>query len=160
MTAEEYYQKGIDLHKAEKYDEAISDFDKAISLKPDDFVLIQYRAHAKMKLAQYEEALDDWNKFIELTRNIGYYWREQTEGLLLSQKYREKGSLFESFQDETTGKYGFRHKETGEIVVAPEYCEDEVSDFLYYRGKYIAFLGEHLYLTLDGKVHAFSPDEL
>ncbi|GHT49019.1 hypothetical protein FACS189440_13920 [Bacteroidia bacterium] len=68
--------------------------------------------------------------------------------------------LFEPFQEETTGKYGFRHKETGEVVVAPEYREDDVSEFLYYRGRYVAFLGEHLYLTLDGKINAWSPDEI
>ncbi|GHT49013.1 hypothetical protein FACS189440_13900 [Bacteroidia bacterium] len=64
----------------------------------------------------------------------------------------------EPFQDEKTGKYGFRNKETGEIVVAPEYRY--VSDFSYRYGQYMAILGEHLYLTLDGKIHAFSPDEI
>ncbi|MDR0505372.1 MAG: hypothetical protein LBH32_00935 [Dysgonamonadaceae bacterium] len=53
---------------------------------------------------------------------------------------------FERFQDETTGKDGFRNRETGEIAVAPEYLE--VSDFLYYRGRYVAFLGEHLSLSV------------
>ncbi|MDR0505374.1 MAG: hypothetical protein LBH32_00945 [Dysgonamonadaceae bacterium] len=66
--------------------------------------------------------------------------------------------LFERFQNETTGKYGFRHRETGEIVVAPEYRY--VSDFAYRYGQYMAFLGEHLYLTLDGKINAWSPDEI
>ncbi|MDR1738342.1 MAG: hypothetical protein LBR66_05940 [Candidatus Symbiothrix sp.] len=62
------------------------------------------------------------------------------------------------FQDETTGKYGFRNSETGETVVAPEY--EYVSEFSYSHGQYRASLGDHQYLTPDGQIHTLSPEEI
>ncbi|MDR1738348.1 MAG: hypothetical protein LBR66_05970 [Candidatus Symbiothrix sp.] len=58
----------------------------------------------------------------------------------------------------TGWKYGFSSAETGEITVAPEY--EYVSDFSYSNGQYRALLGDHQYLTLDGKIHTLLPDEL
>lgn len=65
----EYFQKGQDAIKAEKLDEAIAYFDKAIALKNDEVAIWYNRATVKSWLKRYEEAILDFDQAIKLNPN-------------------------------------------------------------------------------------------
>lgn len=69
QNANEFFQKGLEAIKAEKLDEAISYFDKAIELKNDEFVIWYNRATVKSWLRRYEEAILDFDQAIKLNPN-------------------------------------------------------------------------------------------
>ena len=61
-----FYQKGMDAIKAEKYEEAIKNFDESIKLKNDEFVVWYNRGIVKSWLRRYEESIIDFNQTIIL----------------------------------------------------------------------------------------------
>ena len=67
--ADAYNNRGIAKHKLQQYDEAIKDYDKAISLDPNYAHAYFGRGVAKHKLQQYDEAIKDYDKAISLDPN-------------------------------------------------------------------------------------------
>jgi Zn-dependent protease len=57
-----------------KYDDAIDAFSKVIVEKPDNFVLYQLRGGAYFKSGQYQKAVDDFSKSIELSATYVPYF--------------------------------------------------------------------------------------
>ena len=69
QTAEEYFNSGFDKAEAKDYYGAISDFNKAIELKPNDANAYYNRGCAKDDLKDYNGAISDYTKAIELDPN-------------------------------------------------------------------------------------------
>lgn len=71
-----YSNRGIILSNSGKYERALRDHDKAISLKPDLAQAYINRGNVYHHLRQYQEALQDYHKAMELAngpRHIPYY---------------------------------------------------------------------------------------
>src|SRR6187431_3086589 len=63
-NAENYYYRGYRKYESKKYLEAISDYDKAISLDPNDSKIYFSRGISNMKLKRFKNAIDDFTKNI------------------------------------------------------------------------------------------------
>jgi tetratricopeptide (TPR) repeat protein len=66
QTAEEHFNQGSEKLKAQNFQEAVSDYDKAIKLNPNHGDAYKDRGFAKIYLADLNGALADLNKAIEL----------------------------------------------------------------------------------------------
>ena len=66
ISAETYFTRGNTKAALGQYVDAISDFDKAIQLKPDDAKAYVNRGLAKYYLGQYLAAISDYDKAIQL----------------------------------------------------------------------------------------------
>ena len=65
-----YNSRGVAYFNMQRYNEAIKDYNKAISLKPDFVEAYNNRGNAYYVLNKYNEAINDWEKAIQL--NPGY----------------------------------------------------------------------------------------
>ena len=63
QTATEYYNRGVEKSDLKDYTGAITDYNKAIQLKPDYAAAYNNRGAAKSKLEDYRGAIADYNKF-------------------------------------------------------------------------------------------------
>lgn len=74
-----YYNRGTELGQLKRYEEAIADFSKAISIYPFDFAYGN-RATAYFFLGKYQEALQDFDRAIALNPDNAnsYYGRAMT----------------------------------------------------------------------------------
>ena len=62
----QHYNKGIDFYKQGKYDQAGSEFEKAIELKPNDVYAIYGLGNTYYCLAKYDDAVKNYSKAIEI----------------------------------------------------------------------------------------------
>jgi tetratricopeptide (TPR) repeat protein len=90
---EENYQKGLDLAKAGKYEEAIMAFTKAIEVQPLDAYAWYNRAMAKNMIGEYETAIDDFTTCIGLSRSYEKVWYNR--GLTKMHVGQYDGALFD-----------------------------------------------------------------
>ena len=72
-----YYSFGISAYRKGDYQEAISAYDKALALRPNDASRHNNRGASHHKLGRYEEAIADYDKAIALNPNSGRYWRNR-----------------------------------------------------------------------------------
>lgn len=61
-----YYRRGIRHHFLKDYEQAISDFNRALALRPQQADVYAFRAWSQRKRNQPEAALADWNMAIRL----------------------------------------------------------------------------------------------
>jgi stress-induced-phosphoprotein 1 len=92
--AEEFKEKGNKDFQAGKYSDSIKSYDKAIELDPSNHVYYSNRSAAYAGLGQWEKALEDGNKCIQVKADWGKgYFRK---GLALQElkKYQEAVETF------------------------------------------------------------------
>ncbi|HJD60293.1 MAG TPA: hypothetical protein LFW20_06610 [Rickettsia endosymbiont of Omalisus fontisbellaquei] len=65
-----YYLQGMKFYDAKQYDLAIGNFDKAIELKPTDWVLYLVKGIAALDSNKFELALEAFNKGVEIKPNV------------------------------------------------------------------------------------------
>ena len=84
ISAETYYYRGNTKHDIGFYQNAISDYSKAIRLKPDFVEAYHNRGNTKAKLGQHFEAIADYNIAIRLDPDYAdtYYLRGRAKGAL------------------------------------------------------------------------------
>ncbi len=72
-----HYDSGVAYYNKGQYDEAISDFTKALEINPKFAEAHYYRGIAYAKKGQYEEAISDYNKALEINPRyaLAYYGR-------------------------------------------------------------------------------------
>ena len=68
-TSTDYYNAGLQLYKAQNYQQAIQYFSAAIQIDPTDSSALQGRANSYYSLGQYQQALDDYQKVQTLQPN-------------------------------------------------------------------------------------------
>lgn len=95
-----FYDRGGFFKSLGKYKEAVRDFTAAIEIDPKDYNILRDRADVYMVLHQYEDALEDRNKEIDLLNRIpennmigkGYYLctahKERGRGYFLMNKFQ------------------------------------------------------------------------
>jgi len=73
LTANEWYEKGVSQLSSGKLKKALKCFDKVFEIKPEvnpkydlDAIVWNNRGHALKNLGRYQEAIDSFQKFIEL----------------------------------------------------------------------------------------------
>jgi Flp pilus assembly protein TadD len=66
LSAEAYRNRGITYGERGQYDQAISDFNKAIEINPRDAYAYNNRGTAYMKSGNKEKACSDWKRACEL----------------------------------------------------------------------------------------------
>jgi tetratricopeptide (TPR) repeat protein len=76
-NADTYYRAGEGYYKMEKYDQAITYYDKAIELNPNHALAYYNRGGAYVEIHQYRKAIADYDRAIELNPNhaLAYYNR-------------------------------------------------------------------------------------
>ena len=62
QDSEKYFEKGVEKFKKGKYESAIKLFDKAISIKSDNYEYWFYKGNSNFALRLYDEALVNYNK--------------------------------------------------------------------------------------------------
>ncbi len=65
LPASEYRERAYREFQRGKYESAITDYDEAIHLNPDDASAYYQRGHVNFELQQYELAIDDYSKAID-----------------------------------------------------------------------------------------------
>ena len=84
ISAETYYYRGNTKHDIGFYENAISDYSKAIRLKPDFVEAYHNRGYTKAAIGQYSEAIADFNEAIQLKPDdaMSYYNHGAAKGAL------------------------------------------------------------------------------
>lgn len=133
-----YYRKeGLDYLKAEKFDDAVVSYTKAISIDPEDDDLYFYRGLAYSRSKQYEKALADYCKAIGLNPNNTAY-------------YTNRGDLLIELQHFDRAISDFNHV----IETTPS------DPYAYYRRGWIYYnMGKHQSALMDfSKLAEVHPD--
>ena len=86
-NAETYLNKGISLVELEKYDDAVTCYDKASTLDTNDSLIWYNRGVALTQLEKYDEALSSYDKAIEISPGYADAWYNKAE--LLKHKGQE-----------------------------------------------------------------------
>lgn len=76
-TAEEYYNSGNSNYKQSKYDEAISDYTKAVARNPNLAQAYNNRGGAYIQKGNYDLAILDCAKAIELQPDYAYAYNNR-----------------------------------------------------------------------------------
>ena len=81
ISAETYFLRGNEKYELGLYHEAISDYDTAIRLDPDDAYAYYWRGRAKRNLEQYAAAIVDYTQAIRFDPDdaYAYYWRGEAK---------------------------------------------------------------------------------
>ena len=69
-SAENYYFRAYRYYETKEYLEAISDYDKALSIDPNDAKIYFSRGISNMKLKRFKNAIEDFTKNISLNGNL------------------------------------------------------------------------------------------
>jgi len=86
---EQYFNQGITLINQEKYQQAIEQFTKALTLNPNDIQVYSWRRDAYIQLGQYQPAVEDCTLIISIApRNIPAYIKRCFSHLSLG-KYQQ-----------------------------------------------------------------------
>jgi len=83
--------------REENYALAVKHYSKAIEKDPGFMSVYYKRAHAKRKLQDYDGAINDYNKFIELNPNIGNITLTKAIKTLFRKELKEAGFYYSSF---------------------------------------------------------------
>ena len=79
FSFEELNEKGVELAKLGRFEEAIKYYDKALEIKPDSWIVLYNKGKALSDLGMYEDAILQYEKVLtiepqkySLIMNVGY----------------------------------------------------------------------------------------
>ena len=96
-----YIDRGLNYRTLKKYKEAEADFNRSLAIKPDFHRAFGYRANLYLELGQYEKALEDASKAVQINQRYGFGYLARAKAkrglkisdfcldLLYAQKYGE-----------------------------------------------------------------------
>jgi tetratricopeptide (TPR) repeat protein len=84
-----YIMAGRAAGLSQKYDKAVTDFTRAIELRPTFSLVYSYRAEAFYKLKNFDKAIADANKAIELDGKNGMAFKTRGNVFNVQKKYQE-----------------------------------------------------------------------
>jgi serine/threonine protein kinase len=88
-SSEDWFAEGNQLFDLQKYEEAISSYDKAIAIKPDKHEAWNNRGNSLDELQRYEEAIASYDKAIAINPDYHYAWCGRGVSLANLQKDEE-----------------------------------------------------------------------
>jgi len=104
-SAEQYNEKGVEYYDAGSYDEALEEFEKALSLSPDNETIKKNLSFCYYKMGEknykgdyLEDAIENWEKALELNPGITYL-----AGIL--EKARQEALIEKSFKTKRAGHF-------------------------------------------------------
>ena len=108
-----WHNEGESLVKLEKYEEAISCYDKIIRLDPQDLKAWSNKGFALINLEEYEEAISCYNQVIRFNSKDYNAWFNRGNSLANLRKYEEAISCYDRVikinPDEVSGMETQRH---------------------------------------------------
>ncbi len=123
-----YFKSGANYYYKGEYDKALSDFNKAIELDPDDYSAYCNRGSVYERKGEYARALSDYNKAVELNPKdpVIYFYR----GLI----YESKGEFDGAINDlnkaiELNPEYYFAYNHRGRAFYNKGEYDKAISDF-------------------------------
>ena len=78
-TSETYLNKGISLVELEKYEDAVTCYDKAATIDTNDSLIWYNRGVALTQLEKYDDALSSYEKAIEVSPGYADAWYNKAE---------------------------------------------------------------------------------
>ena len=78
-TGEIYLNKGISLVELEKYEDAVTCYDKAATIDANDSLIWYNRGVALTQLEKYDDAILSYEKAIEISPGYGDAWYNKAE---------------------------------------------------------------------------------
>jgi tetratricopeptide (TPR) repeat protein len=75
--AEDYYNRGVARLEKRENDSTISDFTKAIEMRPGFAMAYSYRGRAYLRKSEYDHAISDLNKAIEIDPQLAVAYGER-----------------------------------------------------------------------------------
>jgi tetratricopeptide (TPR) repeat protein len=95
QSAEEHYNSGVKRYKSKDYHSAIAEYTKAIKLNPNFGMAYGGRGTAHSELEQYEQAIEDFEKYIQLAPDKYLFDAYQRRG----SAYANLGEYHQAIQD-------------------------------------------------------------
>jgi len=74
LTAEDYYNQGIDYAKLQQYTDAVASYDKAIQINPDYSNAWYNRGNALLNLGKYDDAVASYDKVVKIDPQYSDAW--------------------------------------------------------------------------------------
>jgi tetratricopeptide (TPR) repeat protein len=109
-----YHTRAICFGELKKYDKALADFDKAIELDPDFKNAYLNRAYyVKINSEDFEGAIQDYNKFIELNKKGDNEFALNNRGfakLKLNDLQGARDDIMKSFSMDSTNSYVYKNR--------------------------------------------------
>jgi predicted O-linked N-acetylglucosamine transferase (SPINDLY family) len=97
--AEVWFSKGATLQELKRYDEAMTHYDKVLSLKPDYIEALFNKGAALQELKRYDEALDHFDKVLILKSDYHDAWHNKGEALNFLKRHSESAvSYFKALE--------------------------------------------------------------
>ena len=78
-TSETYLNKGISLVELEKYEDAVTCYDKAATIDTNDSLIWYNRGVALTQLEKFDDALSSYEKAIEVSPGYADAWYNKAE---------------------------------------------------------------------------------
>ncbi|WP_414623087.1 tetratricopeptide repeat protein [Calothrix sp. CCY 0018] len=95
LTASDWYNKGENLYRLQRYTEAIVAFKQALEIQPEYYLAWKFKGLAHNKLANYTEAITSFEKAIELQNDCFEIWYSHAWGLFQLKRYSEAVKSFD-----------------------------------------------------------------
>ena len=73
LSASDYFNRGMDAFQSREEEEAIANYDMAIELNPNNSAYYEWRGYAKRALDRDDEAINDFNKMVEIDGSVYAY---------------------------------------------------------------------------------------
>lgn len=94
FSSEVWKFRGVALSALERYEEAISSYDRALEIRPDDYDAWCYRGNTLSDQRHYEEAIASYDKALEINPDVDRAWLNRGIGLGKLGRYEEAVASF------------------------------------------------------------------
>jgi len=135
-TVDYFYNEGLSLSNQKKYSEAIEFFDKALSLEPENILVLTQKGNALCNQGKYDEAIQCYDKILKITPEDIKILCIKGKALTFQKKYDEAIQCYKKALNITPD-----NKDIADIIKELKYKKSVASYFqkgdeLYNSGKY------------------------
>lgn len=87
VTYDPYRYRGVNYYAQKKFSEALEDYMKSINHNPDDPLTYESRANTLMKLKRYDEAIKDYDKYLQFCTKCSWAFKFRGDAHFLNGNY-------------------------------------------------------------------------
>ncbi|MBT28235.1 MAG: hypothetical protein CMO01_01150 [Thalassobius sp.] len=124
-----YNMRGVAYFNLKENSKALTDFDKAISMKADDYRFYYNRGNVKRTLNRPESAVEDYTKAIEFEQGEYEIYLNRALSLMAAHNLSESVEDFNIANQLSNGKDANVHFYRGKAYMVTEDFEKALSDF-------------------------------